>query len=397
MTNSVLQWTVVFATIISVGESSLGDQQKPADLTIPSGSDLAMVLSHDARRLMCATRSVVQVWNTQTLQPVAPPIRANAEQPFVCTAMSPDATKIAVASAVDIRLIDVATGREHSSLKQRGTVSVDFSLSGDQLLTRSATEINVWTIDDLVKLKRWPMDRRVYTLLWGGDDLIVAVLQNAEHDLSYRKSSDHAKPHTNGKAHLWRVSSGKLLRKPLEVSRVYDHVMNDPRSGLEPWVRPVAVSSDGKRLATFVLPDGLQIRRLPDGQVESQVPAAGRTDEVHTGACSWLTFSPDGSKIVVCGPASELSVLDAATGERLYRKEQSIVSADFSRDGRYLLTVSYDGVQLTSLRDRKVVFNLDFENADINANLPSAAFDGSRVYVSMTGKHVTRVYGVPPQ
>ncbi|WAZ26918.1 NB-ARC domain-containing protein [Streptomyces cinnabarinus] len=110
-------------------------------------------------------------------------------------------------------------------------------------------------------------------------------------------------------------------------------------TGLNDWVRTVAFSPDGSRLATG----------SDDCTVRIWDPAAGETVHALTGHADWVfavAFSPDGSRLATASGDRTARIWDPTTGETvrvLTGHRGPVLAAAFSPDGSVLATGSDDG------------------------------------------------------
>jgi eukaryotic-like serine/threonine-protein kinase len=112
------------------------------------------------------------------------------------------------------------------------------------------------------------------------------------------------------------------------------------------WVHTVAVSPDGRTIATGRA-DGLaRLWNLPAGGRDGgPLSASPRATLPHGGRVTTLAFSPDGLTLVTAGPDGIARLWDVATGrplEIVLPHQGRINAVVFSPDGRTLLTTSDD-------------------------------------------------------
>ncbi len=98
-------------------------------------------------------------------------------------------------------------------------------------------------------------------------------------------------------------------------------------------VTDVAVSPDGRILASIDAGHSLILRRFPTGGVLAAIPGPADAGE----GPGRLVFSPDGSSLLTTGPSVEARIREMPAGrERLHFDESAGPTAAFSPDGRRL-------------------------------------------------------------
>jgi WD40 repeat protein len=129
---------------------------------------------------------------------------------------------------------------------------------------------------------------------------------------------------------LWDVATGRPLGEPL--------------SGHTADVNSVAVSPDGRLIASASSDGTVRVWQAPSGQPDGD-PLAGHTDEVYG-----VAFSPDG-RLVASGSLDGTALVhDTRTGDRhgppLSGHRAGVVGVAFSPDGDVLATAGEDGAVL---------------------------------------------------
>ena len=112
-------------------------------------------------------------------------------------------------------------------------------------------------------------------------------------------------------------------------------------SGPTSFVIFVSFSPDGKRIVSASGDTTIRIWNAGTGEMVLG-PLEGHTDEVYT-----ALFSPDGRRIVSASSDGTIRIWNSDTGEMLLGPleghTKSVTSAVFSSDGRLIVSASYDG------------------------------------------------------
>jgi WD40 repeat protein/serine/threonine protein kinase len=159
----------------------------------------------------------------------------------------------------------------------------------------------------------------------------VALLESPARTRAERYNQEGNSP---GWVKLWEWRSGKLIGPPLPMP-------SEPRG--------LAYSPDGQRLAVLCAAGQLLLLHPQDGRILAQW-------QTHDKPMKWgfyvtpgqVQFSPDGQSLVTHGSVdARLRVWDGATGKERYpalEHQGTCKSAEFSPDGRLLVTTSYDNL-----------------------------------------------------
>jgi dipeptidyl aminopeptidase/acylaminoacyl peptidase len=164
---------------------------------------------------------------------------------------------------------------------------------------------------------------------------------------------------------LWDPASGKLLRRlqghknevafvawtqtgALLISHGADRTVRvwDPTAGKEvrqlgevrPTRGPIALAPDGKTIAAATTDSTIVLWDVPTGKELRQMPAPRW--------CRTVAFSPDGRALLASGFRGPILVWDVVTGKEqppLGPDEEEVPRLTFSRDGRSLAVVKWDG------------------------------------------------------
>ncbi len=230
-------------------------------------------------------------------------------------AFSPDLKMFASGEDVDLKLWEMATGRQLSLLEKtamRG--QAEFSPDGEFLAADSADDsIRLWSISA----------NREFRRLEGHTARLHAIAFSPDGEMLASGGEDQI-------ARLWDVGTGNLLATLQGHTKI---------------IRSITFSPDGKKVATGSLDETVKIWEVATGKkliTLKEHPAKGKSTPPEI----WrAAFSPDGRRILAVGNFINVAVWDAVTGHPLPALEghQSWISAlTFSRDGKLMATSSAD-------------------------------------------------------
>jgi serine/threonine protein kinase/WD40 repeat protein len=148
--------------------------------------------------------------------------------------------------------------------------------------------------------------------LWGGGP------KQSDYDIS--ADSRHVLLAIGGKVHVWSLSDGKPLGKPLAAN-------------LQPGRVLARFTPDGERIAVFEISRGIHLFGLDGAALGEPIPC---TEIV--GASGW-EFMPDGRLLIVSGKSARMLDPKTRRSEPLpFARSGSFSSRDFNQDGTRLLT-----------------------------------------------------------
>jgi len=228
---------------------------------------------------------------------------------------SPDFSLFATGEQTDVKLWDLATGKQLSSLKEAGLQSVvEFSPDG-KLLAATSTDnsARLWDIAAGRELRRLEGHTNyIYHLIFSRDGKMLASVSK---DQTVR---------------LWDVGTGNLL------ATLKGHIKDVNSIAFSPDGRRVATASDDETVKLWEVGTGTELMTLKEhpAKSESNPPVLRRVE-----------FSPDGRRILATGYFVSVAVWDAATGQALPALEghRSWINAmAFSPDGKLMATGDRD-------------------------------------------------------
>jgi WD40 repeat protein len=268
--------------------------------------------SYDGRRVLSHSGSVARIWDMTTRHVAVvesfEPVLGGADDTVGKLVLSPDGARLLDASRYDgaTRLLDAVTGEEIAVLSPAQVRRAAFSLDGTRLVTASEDgALHLWDAGD------------------GHEINVIALPTLADeqlpgHRLALAISPDGTRIITggvNGPARVLDSSSGR------EVLAFEDGLAQN-----------AVFSPDGARIGTAggigaIWQGSRRVRRLySDGYVRD------------------ISFSPDGSLIlVVLDTSAQIFTAGGRSLALLGGHTHRIATAAFSRDGRYIVTSSYDG------------------------------------------------------
>ncbi len=246
-------------------------------------------------------------------------------------AFSPDNKTLAIASGGDIRLWDVRTWKLKHRLRNDGgwqfTCSVAFSPDGKTIAGGSGMAENGEADDAYLWDARTGRLKCVLPHSNGKTSIVFSLNGQTLAGVT----SDEA----NGIVNLWNMRTGLL-------KSVHQH----------PWVQCLAISPDGKTLATGSSHEIKEDNSI--GEIRLWDMSTGRllrTLQHESGIIS-LAYSPDGSLRASTDMAGTVRFSESATGQ--VKRELTGIGAGeiaFSHDGRFLACACDNGtVQLWAMR-----------------------------------------------
>jgi WD40 repeat protein len=361
-----------------------------------------LAFSADGKVLMSMCYDDARMWNG-TVKLWDPTTGKEREFPgqkghVRCAALAPNGAVLA-AGDKQVRLLDVASGKEVRSLAFPGGVllALAFSSDGKTLAVMSSGfdrqgRVSLFDVVTRRELPNLPITGGGITLGFSPDNKVLATAEpsHAVQLWDTEKGKElHALGSDDGNAFfafspdgkavvtgrgggtvLWDVATGKEIRQ-----------FGDKRGF---WLAG-AFSPDGKTLA---LGDDEAVRLFDVGTGKELLPMAG-----HAGDVDVLAFSPDG-KTVLTG-ADGLLTWDAASGKQLAAigSRATVGAAVYTPDGKTIVA-GYHRAQAILLRDAATGKELRrFEGDPGEVDFVSLLADGKSV-VSMSRRRVRRVEGL---
>ncbi len=314
-----------------------------------------------------ADDSTVYIWNAETGLPIGPVLKHD-DRWLGDMSFSPDARRVLVAGGDTIKVWDLNSAQQSMPpLKHQGVSSRPvFSLDG-RLLRTSSEHSGIQTWDLAPALTQGRTLRRP-TARWGvinktADRLIVL----GPHD----------------EARVWNLETGECVGDPLvhdggirgadfsgdgrrlvtcsddKTARVWDAESGRPITAplLHGFrVEDVSFSHNGQRVVTTIGDETAQVWDVPSGKaITPPVPhAKGQLRTEFSPGEPFLMlgpkFSPDDRLILALDPKDFTArMYDVTTGQptgRVLQHDEPITCAEFSPDGKYIVTVGGRNVQI---------------------------------------------------
>ncbi len=312
------------ATLVSASADRFGGTRGTVTLwDVETGKDLATLHGHteripavafspDGTTIASALRDgTVKLWNIKTGENIHT-YRGGGYS----VAFSPDAKTLASAGWRDIKLWEVATHKNISTIPIRGERINGLAFSPD-------SKGLAWGTGDQVQLRKhvskslFGFMNRNATTLKGHKDEIRSVAFSPDGKIL-------ASSVRHGTVKLWDTETGANI------------------ATLEGAGGPVVFSPDGKLLASS---GGVQEIKLWDLETRTDIMAL----RGNAGAVFDLAFSPDGTTLVSGEGFGTIKFWDVATGENITTLEGHtgiVFSVEFSPDGETLASGSQDGTVL---------------------------------------------------
>ncbi len=277
------------------------------------GLSFSVAFSPDGERLASAHGPYLQLWDTETWQPIGDFMKGHTAD-VKGVAFSPDG-KLTASAAGDqtIRLWDAETRRPIGE-PMRGhegfVMPVAFSPDGSRIVSGSADKtIRLWDVASRTQIGE---------PLRGHTAEVLSVAFSPDGKLIASGSLDKT-------LRLWDADT----RLPA----------TDPLPAHEPVVASVAFSPDGRRIASA----GGTTIRLWD--VASRTPV-GEPMAEHTAPINRVVYSRDGTRIASASDDKTIRLWDANTGspigEPLVGHENAVAGLAFDADGRRIVSTAVD-------------------------------------------------------
>ena len=263
---------------------------------------------------------------------------------------SPDGATLASAGfGARVTLWDVVAGKEKAALVGRtwGIWSVAFSPDGKTLAAGTKDgAVNLWDIatgrERLVIRQHTSADGvRFVAFSSDGRTLATADYGSQVRLWEVETGKGRRRLDVNGVGPVMFAADGKTLVTSSKGGTVrlwaWDGNRGEVRStfeSLQGWSRPVAISPDGKKLATGV-GDAMKLWDVATAKEEA-------TFQGHRGTVSSVAFSPDGKTLASASEDRTVRLWDVATGKARIRGVHlnPVGAIAFSSDGKFLASGS---------------------------------------------------------
>ena len=276
---------------------------------------------------------------------------------FLCVVMSKDLRLFATGETTDVKLWDMATGKQLSTLKEMGMLgAIEFSPDGSLLAADSEdNSIRLWDIAAGREVRRFS----------GHTKPLQALIMSRDGKMLASAGQDQT-------ARLWDVGTGHLL------ATLKGHTNTVNSITFSPDGKKVVTGGDDETVKVWDVASGKELMTLKEHPAKglSKPPAIFRA-----------AFSPDGMRILAVGNFTAVAVWDASTGQALPALEGHrswITTFVFSPDDKLMATGSADRtIRLWDVGTWKVVKMLtghgnqiaELAFADDSKTLASASFD----------------------
>jgi WD40 repeat protein len=321
------------------------EHQEPLWLRAQYGPNARCSLSPNGKHVLLVDQTAVQIIDTATGAASAVPIR----QPNVYRAIfSPDGSRIVTCGPDSLaHIFDVATGREiMPPLRHEADVeTIAFSRAGDRLATGS--------LDGHARIWNSVTGKLLQSVRYTQGILSAEFTPDGKAVLTVGRSPDD-------QAHLWNIATGKPLMvfgtgqvNCAALSTDGTKIVTGEHDGFDRmacvWdveTGKLLARSDhlpGEVMSVALSPDGAKFAAATDGYVRAWDSQTGKqlTEPLgdHVSFMHVVRFSPDGKYLLGAGEAGQAVVWDLATGDVVSRAHGcfAYVQAEFTPDGTRML------------------------------------------------------------
>ncbi|WP_026100500.1 serine/threonine-protein kinase [Fortiea contorta] len=244
---------------------------------------------------------------------------------ILSVAISPDGKMIASNSDRTIKLWNLATGEEISTLNGHSLRVNVVSITPDGKTLVSGSD------DNTIKVWNLATGKPIHTLI-GHSDSVHALAISPDGKTIIDGSDDNT-------IKVWNLSTGQIIRTLV---------------GHEFWVRSIVVSPDGQTLASGSFDKTIKVWNLAKGY------AIRTLENAKTITC--LAISPDGKILASASRDRTIKLWNLASGEEistLMGHANTVTSVSFSPDGKTLVSGSRDRtIKLWNLSSKEEIFTL---------------------------------------
>jgi WD40 repeat protein/serine/threonine protein kinase len=294
-------------------------------------------------------------------------------------AFSPDGRRLVSASHDHtVKIWDMTTGYAALTLRAHADTvrAVAFDVDGSHLATGSADgTIKIW---DATPWNEATPHYQTHSLTGAGVPLFGVAFHPDGRRLTAVADS--------GTIHTWDTENGGEIK--------------DAAIAMEPQIYCLAISRDGKSIATAMKDGKAQIFDVQTGDLKQLLQ--GHPD----GPVKGITFSPDGRRLALAHWHQSIWVWDLITGKQIQRldgHEDALLTVSYSPDNRLLASAGRDRTaRIWNSATGKLVHKLVGHTSSVNAVafspdakvLATASDDSTiRLWETGTGRHLRTLVG----
>lgn len=371
------------------------EQNPRTDLVARLEGPSGLVASFDerGRRLLVGGGQGLRVWDLQTLEPLTELLRLG-QAPVAVGAFSADGRYVAAASGHILTVWDVDTGVAVVQLSYEQAVqALNFSHDKRLLAVAVGDQVEIVSLRRAGRVSVRVHDHEVYGAAFDASGRVLSVTTGESGGIRVMlKDGQQDDRGVWARAHLWDVKSGVDVLTPRPVS----FLPPDARAKGLPVVT-AALSASGKRLATFVVPDGLSVHDISGvpGTRPKGICYANVGDSVELKGTDWisqLSFLTE-DLILLSGNGCNSSLVRVPDETTYVGAEQLSWAADLveaSPDGAYVMSLNLSGeVAVYSDHGRGMA---TFRLPESGKGLPRGSFSRENMFaVAFKGDSMTEV------